>query len=398
VITHRGFVDTQLVSQGETVVYGTGQPMGAYSSWALLALVHHALVQYSAHLVGNVGWFEDYCVLGDDIVIADTAVGEQYLKVIAALGVSVNLSKSLQSKKGVFEFAKRIATPTTEYSPIPWGAYYQALRTGPAIMPTFVRWLISHGFDLSPLSLAIAAPSWFGIPRELYNEATEVNSLPTTVQLILVELMMRGAPWFIREGLLIDIFQIRLGELSKIVSGATPYMKPNPAALFESVLEWLIKEVRIVVNPVNWIRKVIPSEEASPKFVGGFLRPFITLVSPYGICSYYRWASLIGDVWSSFRKVVARGVLRLDLGILWREMITHLLLSYVIRKDTRTPYGLWSASSKYASILPQPPKIRTETDRAASTAALSSRFAARTLRTYARHVMRLPSPRNSPHP
>jgi len=34
--------------------YGCGQPMGAYSSWAMLALTHHFLVQVSAWRAGVV--------------------------------------------------------------------------------------------------------------------------------------------------------------------------------------------------------------------------------------------------------------------------------------------------------------------------------------------------------
>jgi hypothetical protein len=32
----------------ETVRYATGQPMGALSSWAMLAITHHLIVQFSA--------------------------------------------------------------------------------------------------------------------------------------------------------------------------------------------------------------------------------------------------------------------------------------------------------------------------------------------------------------
>jgi len=32
----------------ETVFYRTGQPMGAYSSWAVFALTHHLLIRYCA--------------------------------------------------------------------------------------------------------------------------------------------------------------------------------------------------------------------------------------------------------------------------------------------------------------------------------------------------------------
>ncbi|KAF9914618.1 hypothetical protein FBU30_002438, partial [Linnemannia zychae] len=34
------------------VKYEVGQPMGAYSSWAMLALTHHIVVLYAAKLAG----------------------------------------------------------------------------------------------------------------------------------------------------------------------------------------------------------------------------------------------------------------------------------------------------------------------------------------------------------
>lgn len=38
----------QKLSESGYVYYGTGQPMGALSSWAMLALIHHAFVQWAA--------------------------------------------------------------------------------------------------------------------------------------------------------------------------------------------------------------------------------------------------------------------------------------------------------------------------------------------------------------
>jgi hypothetical protein len=34
--------------RGEKVLYGTGQPMGAYSSWPMLAITHHTIVRVAA--------------------------------------------------------------------------------------------------------------------------------------------------------------------------------------------------------------------------------------------------------------------------------------------------------------------------------------------------------------
>jgi len=91
------------------VSYAVGQPMGALSSWALLALTHHALVQLAAHNVAAHGsrWFLDYAVLGDDIVIADKAVAKEYLRIMDTIGVEIGLAKSLVSITGSLEFAKR---------------------------------------------------------------------------------------------------------------------------------------------------------------------------------------------------------------------------------------------------------------------------------------------------
>jgi len=87
--------------------YSVGQPMGALSSWGMLALTHHVIVQVAAERAGIRKLFLDYALLGDDICIADKDVASQYLLIMSGLGVEINLSKSLQSSTGVVEFAKR---------------------------------------------------------------------------------------------------------------------------------------------------------------------------------------------------------------------------------------------------------------------------------------------------
>jgi hypothetical protein len=88
--------------------YAVGQPMGALSSWAMLALTHHVIVQVAALRSGHIGWFEDYAVLGDDVVIANKQIADSYLVLMKLLGVEINLSKSLVSSDGVCEFAKKL--------------------------------------------------------------------------------------------------------------------------------------------------------------------------------------------------------------------------------------------------------------------------------------------------
>nr|UJQ92514.1 MAG: putative RNA-dependent RNA polymerase [Mitoviridae sp.] len=109
------------------ISYSVGQPMGAYSSWAMLALTHHVIVQVSAQRAG-VSNFTNYAVLGDDIVINDDNVASEYLKLMELLGVSINLGKSIVSKDTV-EFAKRWKTSEgIDYSPIGPGLILACMR------------------------------------------------------------------------------------------------------------------------------------------------------------------------------------------------------------------------------------------------------------------------------
>jgi len=99
------------------VKYMTGQPMGLYSSWALLALAHHAIVQFSALKIGF-KQFWDYRILGDDIVIRNDLVAHSYAETLKALGVGISSQKTLVSKD-TFEFAKRLFTKGQEVTGFP---------------------------------------------------------------------------------------------------------------------------------------------------------------------------------------------------------------------------------------------------------------------------------------
>jgi hypothetical protein len=103
--------------------YNTGQPMGALTSWASMALVHHAIVLWSAVNVGEtrrsaILSFIDYLVLGDDIVIANRKVAEEYLRLCKSLGIQVGLAKSYISDSGMFNFANQTFVGPNNLSPI----------------------------------------------------------------------------------------------------------------------------------------------------------------------------------------------------------------------------------------------------------------------------------------
>lgn len=109
------------------VRYGTGQPMGALSSWASMAMVHHALVQFSAWKAGQQTWYTNYRVLGDDVDIAKSpAVAENYQSTCSAFHITIGLLKSLRSEKNVFEFANQRFCPEGNISPLSYKEELQA--------------------------------------------------------------------------------------------------------------------------------------------------------------------------------------------------------------------------------------------------------------------------------
>lgn len=117
ILTDRDFL---LPDSSSVVRYGTGQPMGALSSWASMAIVHHSLVQFSAINAGlETTWYKDYLVLGDDVDIATkTAVADGYQSVCNDLSITIGLLKSLRSEKNCFEFANRRFYPDGDISPL----------------------------------------------------------------------------------------------------------------------------------------------------------------------------------------------------------------------------------------------------------------------------------------
>lgn len=100
-----------------SVRYAVGQPMGAYSSWAAFTLSHHLVVHYCAYLEG-IHNFDQYIILGDDIVLKHDAVAKRYMRVMGRLGVELSVSKTHVSKD-TYEFAKRWFNQGVEVTGLP---------------------------------------------------------------------------------------------------------------------------------------------------------------------------------------------------------------------------------------------------------------------------------------
>lgn len=125
---------------GKPVRYSVGQPMGAYSSWAMLALTHHVIVRLAALEAGKTD-FSNYALLGDDLVIADDDVAQSYLNLMKGLGLEINLSKSVISNDFA-EFAKVWKGVNLNFSPIGPGLILRTIRD-----KVYINRLLMEVFD-----------------------------------------------------------------------------------------------------------------------------------------------------------------------------------------------------------------------------------------------------------
>lgn len=135
--------------------YTVGQPMGALSSWAMLALTHHFLVQAAAWQSGLVplgSLYTNYAVLGDDLVIGDKEVKDAYLAILKSLGMEVNISKSIMSDRGrALEFAKRTFFKGVDVSPFP----LKELGSAQGLLPGLIQYKRKYNLSLVELLRAL---------------------------------------------------------------------------------------------------------------------------------------------------------------------------------------------------------------------------------------------------
>lgn len=148
--------------------------MGAFSSWAMLALTHHAMVQFSAYRAGSHKlWFDLYAVLGDDIIIADDGVAREYKSLCKTIGLEIGIAKSLVARGKTLEFAKKFFFRGEHVSGLPvkfWAAAQNSMGVAHALttwypsgsLANFVR-ALGTGFKGAS---RVDAP-WDAIPRRL---------------------------------------------------------------------------------------------------------------------------------------------------------------------------------------------------------------------------------------
>lgn len=119
--------------------YAVGQPMGALSSFAMLAVTHHFIVQFAYRRAYNVPmslafnkdtWYTGYECTGDDIIIFDALVAAEYRLLLKAFGMPINTTKSVCATVPVTEYLKVTSYYGANVGAISW----KMLMSGNSLM------------------------------------------------------------------------------------------------------------------------------------------------------------------------------------------------------------------------------------------------------------------------
>jgi len=89
--------------------------MGLLSSWAAMAITHHAIINYAKKDKSF------YAIIGDDIAIGSKFGAKEYIHILDTLGMEISFEKSIVSddQNNVGEIAKRLFLNGQDISPIP---------------------------------------------------------------------------------------------------------------------------------------------------------------------------------------------------------------------------------------------------------------------------------------
>jgi hypothetical protein len=146
------------------------------------------VVQWAANLVGKKEWFEDYGILGDDLVIFDRAVAAEYLRLTGRLGVNISMSKSLPGVRKCFEFAKRFIAFGEDCSPLSFREFAVFNRSLSGMVEMANRASMSR--KLRPASVLRALGFGFRATGRLNSKLSE---WPVRFRRVVVALLQPGA-------------------------------------------------------------------------------------------------------------------------------------------------------------------------------------------------------------
>jgi len=298
--------------KGSTFVrYSVGQPMGAYSSWGMLAWTHHAIVQFAAWRVGHRSWFTWYAVLGDDIVICDRDVASEYVHLMTEFGVKIGFHKSIISSNSSLEFAKRFYYKGEEVSPLSL-AGISVGWLGPGFVPEVLAACEAKlGIEI-PL-YQVARYIGVGFKAASAASARVLTGLPRILSSSLLLLLRPGAPrgaaslldWYLAVTMTGNTrAKVRVSDEEKIFTLIW-------SEVVDSVLGPALKRVRSVVDNLfipNNGKKALPRQEhpMGDDFTGNYTLWFKDVVRSRFITKFISSINQAGDILREAMKVWTR--------------------------------------------------------------------------------------------
>jgi len=295
--------------KGSTFVrYSVGQPMGAYSSWGMLAWTHHAIVQFAAWRVGHRSWFTWYAVLGDDIVICDHGVAAEYVHLMTEFGVTIGFHKSIISSNSSLEFAKRFYYKGEEVSPLSL-AGISVGWLGPGFVPEVLAACEAKlGIEI-PL-YQVARYIGVGFKAASAASARVLTGLPRILSSTLLLLLRPGAPrgaaslldWYLAVTMTGNTrAKVRVSDEEKIFTLIW-------SEVVDSVLEPALKRVQSVVDNLfipNTGKKALLRQEhpMGDAFTGEYTLWFKSVVKPRFISKFTSAIDQAGEILREAKKV-----------------------------------------------------------------------------------------------
>jgi hypothetical protein len=259
-----------LALPGTSVKYGAGQPMGALSSWAMLALTHHCIVQWAWYRVcKEMGrdwiWYEDYAILGDDVVILGAPVARAYVKLMRSLGVAISDHKSLISKRGEgFEFAKRTYLDGVPVGAVPLLELQVAKRNLGALLELVRKYSLTLGQYLSFLGYGYKSKG---------NASARLMNLPAKLRNYIVAFkspMMPSFPGMVKWLSMRSIDNCYQAGSAKMESLLASFLQLEKKSLSEA-LDRLLPFMAIV-NELISLRKMYPDGTSSKRLCHASIR------------------------------------------------------------------------------------------------------------------------------
>jgi len=289
--------------QYRTIRYGTGQPMGALSSWASLAMVHHCLIQFSNWRKANPSrvdaeerssfegttkvpkidlslrsaaktqqWFENYLVLGDDVDVAVCRqTAETYQQTCSAFGITIGIEKSLQSRENFFEFANQRFCSKGNISPLSFMEEINSSQSWSKRVEFANR--IAKRFDIgenetSLVRLICTARQWQALIPEFSGMRSRV--LLRILRFILLNPLRPF--WYAESKVSIDAIRNWLANLNEVVAGQA---STGDAVELKIALTGLVKAE--VMRQIEAMKAAVPKSQVYYAY-DGMLNAFMVQI------------------------------------------------------------------------------------------------------------------------